>query len=111
MSGSTKLITFLSIIGTLALGPLIWFIAVVLAPTLLPTPASEQMQLIPVRPAPSPPTELEASVRTADASLPYRSTPDPIPDRWRFRADGTLELPLESTSSPYSSHPPPRSQP
>jgi hypothetical protein len=111
VSGSTKLATFLSIIGTLALGPLIWFIAVVLAPALLPTPQPQQMQLIPVYPAPSPPTELQASVRTADARLPYRSTPEPIPDRWRFRADGTLEMLLESRSSTYSSHPPPRSQP
>lgn len=98
MSASPKLITLVSIGATLALGPLIWLVATVVAPALLPRPEPKPLQLIPVRPRPSPPPTLEATILPADPSQSTHGTPEPIADRWRYRADGSLEFPLERYS-------------
>ena len=95
MSGSTRLITLVSIVATIALGPLLWLIATVLAPALLPKPESEPLQLIPVRPRPSAPPTLEVTASSIDVASRRLDTPDPIAHRWRYRADGSLEFPLE----------------
>lgn len=95
MSSSTKLIALVGIVATIALGPLIWLIATVVAPALLPKPESEPLQLIPVRPQPSTPSTVEVTAHPIDVSRTRLDTPDPIAHRWRYRADGSLEFPLE----------------
>lgn len=111
MSGSSKLTTLVSIVATLVLGPLIWFIATVVAPAVLPAPQSEQLQLIPLHTVPRAPAAIEAPARTSETIVPSHATPEPIADRWRYRSDGSLELPPENGSSSYSSSPFLRSHP
>ena len=111
MSGSTKLVTLVSIAVTIALGTLIWFVATVVAPALLPAPQSQPLPLIPVRPKPSLPAPSEASGHATATKPVHRPTPEPIANRWHFHADGSLELVPSEIHASHDSSNQTRSQP
>ena len=101
MSGSTKLVTLVSIAVTIALGTLIWFVATVVAPALLPAPQSQPLPLIPS----------EASGHATATKPVHRPTPEPIANRWHFHADGSLELVPSEIHASHDSSNQTRSQP
>lgn len=104
-----RLATLLSIAGLLAAAPLVWLVAIVIAPSVLTTPVSHRLQLVPValraRTADAPPGPADRTVAPQHAPIP-----EPIAERWRTAPDGRLVFPMDSTAS-TSTHDPRRNAP
>lgn len=111
MSNPTRRIVLAGVAGTLALGPLVWFAANVIAPAVLPAPAPLHLRLVPIPPVAGPAPTPAAPVPSAAADELDRGAPEPIAARWHLRPDGAVELPMEFrpafplSDNPTRSHP------